>query len=200
MATDQQETASNTAVDAQSKVEAGTLGFSNRDSIAGIFSASPIHRNELANVEDVYFNGNETEVAGLNGTVQNGHGFSEAVNLNYAAAPDMVLPDAGKAGGHPANAYVPNPSSPGGTIGVPTDNPQSKPAPPDAFKTMDGSGGTIGGGPSMVDADGMPITPKSTSEEIARSKKDHTRGQSDWTVSEKIDARTPIDPVSLNIL
>ena len=192
-----QETSANTAVDSQSSVEAGTLGFSNAASVQSIFAASPIHLGELANVEDVYFNGGDVggeSIDGFNGTVIGGHGFSEEVNLNYANSPDMLLADAGTPGGAPASAYVPNPTSPGGIIGTTNDNPAAKPAPPDSFKNMNGLGGTTGGGPSMVDAAGIPITPTSTAAQISISQKSYSKGESSWTASQKLDHQTPVDP------
>ena len=198
MASDSQETASNTATDSQTGAEAGGLGFSNAASVKITFSASPIHKLELANVESVYFNGGNhggNEVDGLNGIVQNGHGFSEAVDLNYTAAPTMVIAGAGGAGGAPANAYVPNPSSPGGVIGVPNDNPTQKPAPPPSFVNMKGSGGAQGGGPAMVDAEGLPIKPSDTSALISTSeKRPGASGESSWTVSQKLNSQTPVNP------
>ena len=196
MSSSPQETSANAKVESQSPVEAGTLGFSNAASVAHIFAASPIHLSEMDNVEDVYFNGGDhggETVSGLNGTVVGGYGFSEDVNLNYSNAPDMVIADAGTAGGAPANAYVPNPSSPGGVIGVPNDNPASKPAPPDTFKDMNGFGGAAGGGPSMIDAAGLPVKPSDSAAAISNSTKDHPRGESGWTTSQKLNSETTTD-------
>ena len=92
-----------------------------------------------------------------------------------------------------ANAYVPNPSSPGGVIGTPNDNPSQKPASPPSFIDMKGFGGATGGGPSAIDSDGLPITPQSTAEEISQSTKTHPRGESGWTTSQKLDSRTTVD-------
>lgn len=199
MSTSNQETVDNTATAGQSGVEAGTLGFSNKDSVAKMFPASPLHLGQLDNVEDIFFNGGKhaedsEEIDGLNGTVVGGYGFSEDVNLNYSNAPDMVIPGAGAAGDAPANPYVPNPSSPGGEIGVPNDNPASKPASPDSFKNMDGFGGAHGGGPSAIDVDGMPVKPSATSAAIANSQRSYPRGESPWTTTQKIDSKTPPDP------
>ena len=196
MSSSPQETSANAKVESQSPVEAGTLGFSNAASISHIFAASPIHLNEMSNVEDVYFNGGDhggEKIDGLNGIVQNGYGFSEDVDLNYASSPDMTIANAGTAGGPPANAYVPNPSSPGGTIGVPTDNPKKKPVPPPAFTGMNGFGGANGGGPSMIDAAGMPVKPKDSAAEISKSAKNHPRGESAWTTAQKLDSKTTTD-------
>ena len=198
MSTNSQETVDNTATAGQSGVEAGTLGFSNKDSVAQMFPASPLHLGHLTNVENIYFNGGKhvedsVEIDGLNGTVIAGHGFSENVSLNYSEAPDMNIAGAGGAGGAPANAYVPNPSSPGGTIGTPNDNPTAKPVPPESFKSMDGFGGATGGGPSAIDANGMPIKPSDTSAAISVSQRSYPRGESSWTSSQKLDSSTPTD-------
>lgn len=198
MASDFQETVDNAAVDAISAVEAGRLGFSNSTSMKSTFVASPIHKGEMTDVESIYFDGGKhsgdsVTIDGLNGTVKNGYGFSENVDLNYSSAPDMTIASAGLAGGHPANAYVPNPSSPGGVIGVPNDNPESKPVPPEAFKSMNGFGGATGGGPSVLDDKGMPITPRSSAGEISNSQKSYPRGESSWATSQKIDSKTSTD-------
>ena len=197
MSSSAQETSANSAVESQSSVEAGTLGFSNKASVSAIFPASPIHSGELDNVEDVYFNGGDhggETIDGLNATsIVGGHGFSEPVNLNYSEAPDMVIAGAGGAGGAPANAYVPNPSSPGGVIGTPNDNPSQKPASPPSFINMKGFGGTTGGGPSAIDGEGLPITPQATAEEISQSTKSYPRGESGWTTSQKLDSQTTVD-------
>lgn len=196
MATDAQETVSNTAIDAQTPVEAGRLGFSNAESVKAMFPASPVINGDLDDVEDIYFNGGKhandpVTIDGLNGTIKNGYGFAENVDLNYSSAPDMSIKDAGKAGPHPANAYVPNPTSPGGVIGVPNDNPESKGVPPETFKNMNGFGGATGGGPSAIDGAGMPIKPSDSSSKISDSQKNHPRGESNWTQTQKLDSQTP---------
>ena len=157
-----QDTVENAGVDKQSNAEAGTLGFSNASSVAAIFPARAVELGDY-NPETDYF-------ALLNGTTE-GHGFAGSVNLNFSAnsppdgtiAADVTVP--------PANAYVPNPTSPGGTIGVPNDNPTQKGAAPDSFVTMNGLGGATGGGPSMVDANGAPVTPSQTSAQISVSER-----------------------------
>ncbi len=198
MASDPQDTVSNAAVDAITVVEAGRLGFSNLPSMSTMFPASPVLKGELNDVESKYFDGgkytgDEVTIDGLNGIVTNGHGFSENVDLNYTKAPDMVVANAGKAGGHPSNAYVPNPTSPGGTIGVPNDNPESKPAPPASFTAMNGFGGATGGGPSAIDSLGLPITPRAAATEISNSTKSYPRGESAWSSAQKIDSQAPTD-------
>ena len=92
-----------------------------------------------------------------------------------------------------ANAYVPNPSSPGGVIGTPIDNPESKPAPPEAFTSMNGLGGATGGGPSMVNSEGTPVKPSDSAANISQSRKSYLRGMSGWTEQQKIDSQTPTD-------
>lgn len=186
-----QDTITNAAIESQSTVEAGSLGFSNATSVKTIFAASPIHKGELKNTEDVYFNGGTLgtgDIEGLNGTVSSGYGFSEDVDLNYPSAPDMKISPT--VTGPPANAYVPNPSSPGGVIGVPSDNPNHGQPSPATFTTMNGFGGTAGGGPSMIDADGLPITPRASSANISTSAKNGTLGKSVWTAEQKIDSKT----------
>ena len=123
MASDTQDTTENVATESQTSSEAGTLGFSNAASVAAIFPQRAVQLGDY-DPETKYF-------TLLNSSVSNGHGFSEDVNLNYANAPDGTI--SATVVGPPANAYVPNPSSPGGTIGVTNDNPADKPAAPESF-------------------------------------------------------------------
>ena len=199
MSSETQETTGNSSTESQSGAEAGQLGFSNSESVRKIFTASPIHKGTITPelTENVYFRGGnyagDIKIDGLSGQVTNGLGFSETVNLNYAGAPDGTI--AASVVGAPANAYVPNPTSPGGTIGVPTDNPNSKGEAPKSFVEMDGFGGTTGGGPSMLDSNGKPITPQNTSEKISDSQKSPgSLGESAWTKGEKINSQTPVQP------
>ena len=113
------------------------------------------------------------------------------VSLEFADAPDISKVETG-GGGLPATPYVPNPSSPGGTIGVTNDNPADKPAAPDSFVNMKGFGGATGGGPSMIDSNGNPITPSATAAEISNSSKSPgTTGESAWTNSQALNSQTP---------
>ena len=182
MASDAQDTTENVATESQTSSEAGTLGFSNAASVAAIFPQRTIQLGSY-DPETEYF-------ALLNSSVSNGHGFSEDVNLNYADAPDGTI--SATVVGPPANAYVPNPSSPGGTIGVTNDNPADKPDAPESFVLMNGLGGATGGGPSMVDSDGNPISPSAAAAEISQSTKSPgTTGESAWTNSQAINSQTP---------
>ena len=182
MASDAQDTTENVATESQSSSEAGTLGFSNAASVAGIFPQRNIQLGSY-DPETEYF-------ALLNSSVSNGHGFSEDVNLNYENAPDGTI--SSDVVGPPANAYVPNPSSPGGTIGVTNDNPADMPAAPASFVSMNGFGGATGGGPSMIDSSGNPLTPSATAAEISNSSKSPgTTGESAWTNSQALNSQTP---------
>ena len=132
MAEAQQDADGNVAIDKQSDVEAGTLGFSNASSIASTFPGTAAALGSY-DPQGEYF-------TLLNGSTD-GHGFAGTVNLNYDANSPPNGTISAETTGAPANAYVPNPTSPGGTIGVPNDNPADKGSAPDSFVTMNGLGG-----------------------------------------------------------
>ena len=94
----------------------------------------------------------------LNSTVQNGHGFSEGVDLNYGGAPDFSDVPEGA-----ASAFLPNPTSPGEGNGA---NPNSKPDAPDVIKNATSNPGTFPGGPTVAPDE---VSPADTTAKIGGS-------------------------------
>ena len=103
MASKNQETVQNTAASPDALGRAKAL-----------FGTSPILSEELTPSER-----RATYLELLNSTVQNGHGFSEGVDLNYPGAPDFTDVPEGA-----ASPFLPNPTSPGEGNGA---NPNAKP-------------------------------------------------------------------------
>ena len=126
MASANQETVENSAADPNQVVK-----------LQGIFGTSPVLSGELSVAER-----RQAYVDLLNSTVQNGHGFSEGVNLNYDGSPDFGDVPEGA-----ASAFLPNPTSPGEGNGA---NPNAKPDAPDAYKNAASNPGTFPGGPTVA--------------------------------------------------
>ena len=126
MASANQETVENSAADPNQVVK-----------LQGIFSTSPVLTGDLSVAER-----RQVYADLLNSTVQNGHGFSEGVNLNYEGAPDFSDVPEGA-----ASAFLPNPTSPGEGNGA---NPNAKPDAPDVYKNATSSPGTFPGGPTVA--------------------------------------------------
>ena len=123
------------------------------DRAKSLFGTSPLYNGELTAEER-----RTTYQALLNSTVQNGHGFSEGVDLNYTGAPDFTDVPEGA-----ASAFLPNPTSPGEGNGA---NPNAKPEAPAAFAEATANAGTFPGGPTVApDA----VSPADTSAKINKS-------------------------------
>ena len=142
MASTVQETVSNTGTAPETVERAKAL-----------FGTSPLLNGELTADE------RRAEYESLlNSTVQNGHGFSEGVDLNYTGAPDFTDVPEGA-----ASPFLPNPTSPGEGNGA---NPNAKPAAPAVFADATSNAGTFPGGPTVApDA----VSPADTAAKINKS-------------------------------
>ena len=155
MASVKQETVENTAADPNQVVR-----------LQSIFGTSPLLSGELTPAER-----RQAYVDVLNSTVQNGHGFSEGVNLNYDGSPDFTDVPEGA-----ASAFLPNPTSPGEGNGA---NPNAKPEAPDAFKNASSNPGTFPGGPAIAPDE---VSPADVAEKISGTSLDGlVLGKSRWT-------------------
>ena len=134
--------------------------------LLGIFGTSPVLTGELTPEE------RRSEYSALlNSTVQNGHGFSEGVSLNYVGAPDFSDVPEGA-----ASAFLPNPTSPGEGNGA---NPNAKPDAPDSHKNATSNPGTFPGGPTVAPDE---VSPADTTAKIGSSNLDGlVMGQSRFT-------------------
>ena len=142
MASKNQETVQNTAASPDALGRAKAL-----------FGTSPILSEELTPSER-----RATYLELLNSTVQNGHGFSEGVDLNYPGAPDFTDVPEGA-----ASPFLPNPTSPGEGNGA---NPNAKPDAPAAFAEATANAGTFPGGPTVVPDE---VSPADTTAKINKT-------------------------------
>ena len=121
--------------------------------LQGVFTTSPVLSGDLTKAER-----RQAYVDLLNSTVQNGHGFSEGVNLNYEGSPDFTdIPEGA------ASPFLPNPTSPGEGNGA---NPNSKPDAPDFFKNASSNPGTFPGGPAIAPDE---VSPADVADKVSKS-------------------------------
>jgi hypothetical protein len=155
MASANQETVENSAADTNQTLK-----------LTGIFGTSPVLTGDLTTAER-----RQVYVDLLNSTVQNGHGFSEGVDLNYAGSPDFSDVPEGA-----ASAFLPNPTSPGEGNGA---NPNAKPDAPDAYKNAKSNAGTFPGGPAIAPDE---VSPADVAEKISGTSLDGlVLGKSRWS-------------------